>query len=360
MEPEQLGWTLKLALDAEAARRPPSPDGWRKIERRLRREPWRRAGIAAVSIAATAALVIGASQFAVGLAGRQAVRPGSGRPGQLTVVGTTRLPGPGFAMAAGYGAIWVVGRGATYEVDQATGRVVRKISTPGTAPGGCGSGVATGLGAVWITYGCRGMYRIDARTGQVTASIRVPRAGDAVAVANGLVWVPVYPGDLLRIQPRTGALTGRPIRIGYGEWRIVPGAGALWITSYGSGLGPVQRVDLASGAVRQFANPTITDVAAVGAGSLWTSQVQRVEPATGKVVASIFLPVLEPGDVAFWRGQVWALTLQATVAIIRIDPAINHLVGAPTRLAVSAGSIAASPTGLWVLSRLLFHLRIRR
>src|SRR5215467_14209819 len=104
MEPEQLGSALKLALDAEVARHSPSPDGWLRIERRMRREPWRRAGIAAVSIAVAAALVIAASHLVPGQGEREAARPGPAYLGQLTVVGETRLPSAGFSMAAGYRA----------------------------------------------------------------------------------------------------------------------------------------------------------------------------------------------------------------------------------------------------------------
>jgi hypothetical protein len=51
--------------------------------------------------------------------------------------------------------------------------------------------------------------------------------------------------------------------------------------------GTVSRVDLATGAVERFGN---LDVEAAGAGSLWTPQVQRIDPATGRVTASIALP----------------------------------------------------------------------
>jgi len=93
---------------------------------------------------------------------------------------------------------------------------------------------------------------------------------------------------------------------------------------------------------------------------LATGKKDWTDPATGKVVASFFLPVQGPGDVAFWRGQAWALTLQRAAAIVRIDPAVNRVVGAPTRLAGSAGPIASGPAGLWVIAEgLLLHLGIR-
>jgi hypothetical protein len=118
-------------------------------------------------------------------------------------------------------------------------------------------------------------------------------------------------GDLLRIQPRTDRIIGKAIPVGYGDWEMVPSAGALWVTSYGNGnYGTVSRVDLATGAVKIFGN--LTDVQDVGAGSLWTSQVQRVDPTTGKVIASDFLPG-GPSRVTFWKGSAWALTVQRSL-----------------------------------------------
>jgi hypothetical protein len=61
------------------------------------------------------------------------------------------------SLAVGYGAVWVTGIGVTYQVDEAAGRIVRTVSTPGTFPNGCGSGIAAGAGGAWVSYGCRGV-----------------------------------------------------------------------------------------------------------------------------------------------------------------------------------------------------------
>jgi hypothetical protein len=76
MEPEQLARALKLALDGEGTRNPPPADGWRKVERRLRREPRRRAAIAAVAAIMVAALAIVALQLDGGLGKQEAARRG--------------------------------------------------------------------------------------------------------------------------------------------------------------------------------------------------------------------------------------------------------------------------------------------
>jgi len=286
------------------------------------------------------------------------------------MVSQTTLPkGNSLSLATGYRAVWVSGTGVTYQLDDVTGRLVRTIRTPGTGiffPG-CGTGIAAGAGAVWVTHNCRGIYRIDPRTGRVAASLRLS-AGGGIAVADGLVWVTGADGGLLPMQPRTNRIIGEPIPVDDGV--LTPGAGALWLTSNGGGLpstSTVYRVDPETGEVQRLADQTVTDVEAVGAGSLWSSQVQRVDPATGRVSASIFLDSFQ---VAFWHGSAWALTLQRSLTLLRIDPATNQVAGKPVPVGkpvpaawnTAPTAIAAGRTGLWVLDfdrNLLFHLAMR-
>ena len=307
--------------------------------------------------------------------------PGHGRPvaparpaAEVVTVSQTRVPDGAGGLAAGYGAVWLLGDGVIYQVDQVTGKIVRTILTPMPSSSvGCqcaGSRIVAGAGAVWVTYGCRGIYRIDPHTGRVTA-LRIS-AGGGIAAAGGLLWVIGGNDRLVRIQPRTGQVTGKPLRVGAGSWQLTPGAGALWVTSYGTGYpSTVYRVGLETGAVTPLANPTVTDVQAVGAGSLWSSQVQRVDP-TGRVIATFF--VLGTSNVVFWKGSAWALTLQRSLTFQRIDPATNQVTGTPAPVGkpwpagaalgwnTPPAAIAAGPTGLWVLDPnrpLLYHVTMR-
>jgi streptogramin lyase len=279
-------------------------------------------------------------------------------------VSQTRLPAGSFNLATGFGKIWVTGIGVTYAVSQQTGRVTATIATPGTFPDGCSSGIATGAGAVWVTHGCRGVYRIDPRTGTVTASLRVRDAGDAIIVADGLVWVSTYNGVLLRIQPKTNQVIGTALPVGYGGWGMTVDAGALWVTSY-YGNPTTTRIDLATGTARVLPS-SVTDVETAGAGSLWTSYMQRIDPATEKVIASANVAALQ---VVFWRGSVWALTLRRSLEFLRIDPATDRITGRsvavgrpiPRGQGTEPSSLATGPTGLWVLDfyrHTLFHLAL--
>ncbi|HEV2377290.1 MAG TPA: hypothetical protein VGS19_34640 [Streptosporangiaceae bacterium] len=364
-----------------------APPGWRagpgtepaaliREARRRQHRRWLATGLAMAVLTGGAAAVIagvgGGSHprppVAHGPAGPHARRAAPAHTAGLVTVSQTSLPGNDLSLAVGYRAVWVPGVGVTYEINDVSGRIVRTISTPGTletCP--CSSGVAaTGAGAVWVTHGCHGIYRIDPHSGRVTASLRAPGAGGDIAVAGGLVWVTSDRG-LLRIQPRTGQIIGKPVPVGAGTGLVIPGAGALWVTSNNTDdSSTIYRVDPATGAVRTLANPIVTDVQAVGAGSLWTSQVLRVDPATGKTTASDFLGA---SQLTFWKGSAWALTQQRSLTFLRIDPATNQVTGAPVPFGKpipgiygDSTAIAPGPTGLWVLDsdrNLLFHLATR-
>lgn len=345
----------------------PTPEALIREARRRQRRRHLAIATAVVALAGgTAAVVIGWS----GTGSRpRAVRPDAtatspAAAATLTTVSQTRLPAGSLNLAAGFGKIWVTGIGVTYAVSQQTGRVARTIATPGTFPDGCGSGIATGAGAVWVTHGCRGVYRIDPHSGTVTARLRVADAGDAITVADGLVWVTTYNGSLLRIQPKTDRVVGAAIPIGYGGWAMTVGAGALWVTSY-FGDSTTTRIDLATGSVRVLP-ATVTDIETAGAGSLWTSGVRRISPATGKVIASV---AVGASHVVFWRGSVWALTLRRSLGFLRIDPATDRISGRPVAVGrpiprgqnTEPSSLATGPTGLWVLDyyrQTLFHLAL--
>ncbi len=176
MDPERFASLLKQTVDDEAARHRPPSGGWSELERRLRREPWRRAATLIVSIVAAVAVAF-AAQLVIRRGGPSPSSPVPARLGGMVVLTKISLPDIGVNMATGYGAAWIPANGVTYQVDQATGRLVRTISTPGTSPVGCGSGVATGFGAVWVSYGCRGMYRIDARPGHRTGNYDQSQTG---------------------------------------------------------------------------------------------------------------------------------------------------------------------------------------
>jgi len=356
---------LRLALDREVAKHQLSPGAWPQLERRLRRQPRRRAAIAAGCAVIVAATAVVAPYLWHRLSSPVASPPHP-PPGPHLVIGA-RAHVSGLSLTAGYGAVWIIGPGVIYRVDPATAKTVATVPTPGT--GGQPSGIATGAGAVWATRPGRhpGAYRIDPRTNHVTSFIRLPPVPTAITVAHGRVWVSVAkegPGIVVRIDPRANRVNGSPIRVGFGPGEIVSAAGTLWVTNTSGGGPLVSRINPATGAVigarggqwggtDRLGNAKVTRIDATGAGSLWTTDVnvvQRVDPANGHVTAAI--PVPHAWHVIFWHGLAWALTGVAPSGlgtVVGIDPASNRVAvhGAPVRGAPMA--ITAGPDGLWVV-----------
>ncbi len=69
---------------------------------------------------------------------------------------------------------------------------------------------------------------------------------------------------------------------------------------------------------------------ALGFGSAWVacrnqSEVQRIDQATGRVLARIPLPGVSVWSVAAGEGGVWAISLRGST-VYRIDPAANRVV----------------------------------
>ena len=355
---------LRRALDREVAKHQLSPGAWLQLERRVRRQPWRRAAIAAGCAVMVAAAAVAAPYMWHRLSGPVAIHSHP-QPAPHLVIGA-RTHVNGLSLTAGYGAVWIIGGGVIYRVDLATAKTVATIPAPGT--GGEPSGIATGAGAVWVTRPGRhpGVYRIDPRTNRVTSVIGLPPTPTAITVAHGLVWVTVAregPGIVVRIDPRANRVSGPPIGVGVGPGEIVSGAGTLWVTN-SSAPGGVSRINPATGAVAgahggpwggtdRLGTLKISRIDAAGAGSLWTTGVnvvQRVDPATGHVTAAI--PVPHAWHVIFWHGLAWALTAVAPSGVgtvVGIDPASNRILvhGAPVRGAPMA--ITADPAGLWVV-----------
>jgi DNA-binding beta-propeller fold protein YncE len=353
------------ALREQARRRELSPDGWPRLQRRLRREPWRRA-----ALVAGLALAVLIASVAPGLLARRTQQrpvPTVGTPvvpGRPVVAARIRLERPFTDIDIGFGATWVASQGALLRIDLGTNQVVATIPTPVS---GENASIAFGEGAVWVTSGQANgvVYRIDPATNRVTAAIGVPGGAFGIVVAADIVWVTQFlpepdPGIVARIDARSNRLLP-PVEVPNMPGAIRYGSDAIWVTSRFT----VSRIDPHSGAVTQPLH-RVGDVRAIGAGALWGTYansaadagVQRIDPATGRVVASIRIPngVL----IAFGLGTLWVAQDASSVAsggnepdrtepgkLYRIDPTTNRVLGrpvpqpgtAPTGLAVGEGAV---------------------
>jgi hypothetical protein len=345
------------ALREQALGREPRPDAWPRLQRRLRREPWRRAVLVAGLV-----LVVLAVGVAPGLLARrteQPTVPAVGTPvvpGRPVVTARIRLDRPVGPFAIGFGAIWATGQDALVRIDLRTNRVVATIPMRLGGSGGEGCSIAFGEGAVWVSSGETAgvVYRVDPAANRVTAAIPVPDGPLEVVVAAGTVWVTHLAdpgaGHVTRIDARTNKLL-TPIQVPTNPGPIRSGLDAVWVVdccTFG-------RIDPRRGTVTQPLHP-VGNIWAVGGGALWGtyangadgSGVQRVDPATGRVVARFRIP--HDLAMAFGLGTLWVAQHTSSPRtslgqgtsdkvdrttpgkLYRIDPTTNRVLGRPLTL----------------------------
>jgi hypothetical protein len=364
-------------LREQALRREVQPDAWPRLQRRLRREPWRRA-----ALLAGLALAVLVASVAPGLLANRTQQPPVPTlgtpvvPGRPVVAARIRLDRAFTDVDVGFGAIWVAGQDALLRIDPRTNQVVATIPTPLT---GENASIAFGEGAVWVTSGQANgvVYRIDPAANRVTAAIGVPGGAFGIVVAAGTVWVTQFlpepdPGIVARIDARTNQLRS-PVEVPNLPGAIRYGLDAIWVTSRFT----VSRIDPRSGTVTQPLH-RVGNVMAVGGGALWGTYansaddagVQRVDPGTGRVVATIRIPY---GVVmAFGLGTLWVAQDASTTVgtpdepdrtkpgrLYRIDPGSNRVLGrpvplpgiAPTALAVGEGAVLVEELDRKTLTR---------
>jgi len=175
---------------------------------------------------------------------------------------------------------------------------------------------------------------------------------------------------VLRVGPTTGrALTVPEVEAGAPVVDLAAGDGAVWAVTSAAGL---LRID--PGTTRLTApNPGPVSAIATGAGGVWAvccqgrgprGRVTRLDPASGRVIASIGLPA-RPLAVGAGPDVVWVRG--AGGWLWRVDPAYGRQAGAirlPTvtggpelagELVVAGGAVWISDPGPKVVRRV--HLR---
>jgi hypothetical protein len=345
-------------LREQALGREPGPDAWPRLQRRLRREPTRRAVLVAGLV-----LVVLAGIMAPGLLARrteQPTVPAAGTPvvpGDPVVTARIRLDRPVGYFAIGFGAIWASGQDALVRIDLRTNRVVATIPMRLAGPDEGGGSIAFGEGAVWVVSSSETagvVYRVDPAANRITATIPVRAGAVEVVVAAGRVWVSGGgdPGErfVSRIDARTNKLLS-PVQVPTNPGPIRSGLDAVWVVdccTFG-------RIDPRRGTVTQ-PEQHVGDIWEVGGGALWGtyagdasgSGVQRVDPDTGRVVARI--PIPHDLSMAFGLGTLWVAQNTSSppnspgpgssdevdrttpARLYRIDPATNRVLGRPLTL----------------------------
>jgi hypothetical protein len=184
------------------------------------------------------------------------------------------------AMASGEGVVWAAGCPAVQRLSTGGGalRDIAETNIPYADPATVENvraqirEMAVGDGSLWVLGDAldRRVWRLDARTGKVLATIPLAFAPRSVAVAGGAAWITdglhdtVVPVDAATNRP------GAPLRVGRGAAGIAADGDAVWVA--GALDGTLTRVDArrrrVAATVRVGGAPREV---AVGGGTVWTA-----------------------------------------------------------------------------------------
>jgi DNA-binding beta-propeller fold protein YncE len=237
-------------------------------------------------------------------------------------------------------AIWVRNgvSGNLFRIDPQTNTLVATIAV------GSGDGdVALGQGAVWaVSSDESAVVRIDPQTNKVMAKIPIPlTAGGAYAITTspGAVWVTEFAEDeLIRLDSHSNkvvaTIPNQPGAIG-----LSFGAGSVWACNHHSSAASLVRMNPQTSQAQAQINPAgslgiCMNVVALD-HAVWTTSfingdpttcmVERIDPATNAVQATIPTPGIFPHALAADAQGVWVF--DPNVGVYRVDPTANRLSG---------------------------------
>ncbi|MEJ7567014.1 MAG: BTAD domain-containing putative transcriptional regulator [Gaiellaceae bacterium] len=230
-----------------------------------------------------------------------AVRPGrlaAGRDGlwlldtrsrRVALLGSTRIyelgeaPSPGTApldaIAADHRDVWLAELDAeyVYRLDRRTGRssAIDNGGSDSFFDGAAQRALAIGAGSLWASNPVTTAFsndrlgrisRIDLRTGEVTARVRLPAPPLAIVADADAVWVSLERGqDLWRIDPRD-EIAAAAVRLAEPVAALALGEGAVWALGEG---GTVSRIDPTTNAVTEQVDLGRGIAIAAGHGGVW-------------------------------------------------------------------------------------------
>jgi DNA-binding beta-propeller fold protein YncE len=264
--------------------------------------------------------------------------PGSVAPVQPSPIVAT-IPTGGFssAMAAGAGALWVVGSDEVVRIDPATDKVAARV--PIRATGSGPAAVAVGAGAVWVPVAVPGtLLGIDPDHDKVTARISLGdplRGAISVAATRDTVWVaccgeadagnPTPGGRLLRVDPARKRVVA-DIALPAAPVAVAADPSTTWVATAGGQVLVVnQKRNRVVDTIEAGGPLGFSQTIAVGAGGVWLAdpfdeQVVRIDPKTRRVMARI--PAGAVTGLAVTGDTVWALS---SLGLVRVDAARDRV-----------------------------------
>jgi YVTN family beta-propeller protein len=226
------------------------------------------------------------------------------------------------------------------------------------------SNMTSGDGLLWVVSG-GSILRIDPKTSQIVGeAVGAGAQPEDLAFGAGALWVTtVGSGDLgapsdtdavSRVDPETGEVLST-VKVSRGPMSLAFTPEAVWVVNFGMSGDTVLRIDPQTNQIA--GDPIQTGRAplslAIGEGSMWVANhdahtITRIDLATNQVVANITVPS-EPHRVTYGEGAVWVANFHVN-SVTRIDPQTNQIVGEPIPIGHPAGNMAAGLGSVWVTS----------
>jgi YVTN family beta-propeller protein len=273
------------------------------------------------------------------------------------VVATIGTGGFSYGMAAGAGALWVVGSDEINRIDPATNTVTASIPVGATGSGP--AGVAVGAGTVWVPVAVPGtLWGINPETGRVAARIPLDgplRGSISVSATHDTVWVAccgesgggasASGGRLLRVDPRRKRVVA-DIALPAAPVAVAADASAAWVaTAGGQVLMVSERRNRVAATIDAGGPLAFPQTIATGAGGVWLAdpfdeQVVRIDPKTRRVMARI--PAGAVTTLAMTGDAVWALS---SWGLVRIDPATDRVVATASDPDLRGARLVAAGAG---------------
>ena len=221
-----------------------------------------------------------------------------------------------------------------------------------------------------------GVLAIDSANAQLGSFTEARSAPSNIAVGDGAVWALNTEDDTVsRIDPGTKRLV-KTFKTGGQPSDLAAGAGAVWVGNRGGDFAArplaehtayttasVSRVDPDSTEITRTVKlpdrskdsqppsvgfPQLT----VGAGAVWAidpdPSVSRIDPRTGRIIATIDTPVV-PSTIAAGPEGVWFLSWQSR-SVMQIDPRKNRVAQTIPIVSDFLSGIAVGAGAVWVTS----------
>jgi streptogramin lyase len=284
---------------------------------------------------------------------------------QIEVAGSPDWP------LAAFDSIWVLapdlpmttGSGAPnlVRIDPTTNKVVATIELPDRL---C-QGFTASDDAIWACS-ADALVRIDPTSNEIVDSVPV-QSGQAFyrpVFGGGMVWAlgsSAFVSDtVVRLDPASKETTSFEMAGSVGG--LVYAFDALWLTVTGEGL--VVRLDPATGAAETVAMGLQAPTGIVaGDESLWVSlfgaeggeagvgdtQLVRIDPTTGDILAEFAIGGSPKGGVEIWADQDGLLVRSTNPWLTRIDPATNEVVETLVSDTAVQGPVTVAFGSIWTV-----------